>query len=113
MMGANEDSKMTHTRTELNNVSYNAANQCFEALVTVTQSGKRKAYACAIEAPITLSFEQAAKGLKTQALRRSREATGMYSQMRHAPLRPRAGRARFDPRKWFANLGFGVFKTAA
>ena len=113
MMGAIEDNEMTHTSTQLSNVSYNAANQCFEALATVTMGGTRKTYPCAIEAPITLSFEQAAKGLKTQALHRSREATGMYSQMRHAPLRPRAGRASFDRRKWLTNLGFGGFKTAA
>jgi len=104
---------MTHTSTQLNQVSYNAANQCFEALVIVTQDGTRRAYACAIEAPITLSFEQAADGLRTQALRRSREATGMYSQMRHAPVRPRAGRAVFDPRKWLAQLGLSGFKNAA
>ena len=112
-MGAIEDNEMTHTSTELNQVSYNAANQCFEALVTVSKDGTRKAYACAIEAPITLSFEQAAKGLKVQALRRSRESIGMYSQMRHAPMRPRAGRAGFDPRKWLAQLGFGASKNAA
>lgn len=55
---------------QLSDVVYNAANQTFEALVTVyDQSGIRR-YACAIDAPINMEFEEAAKGLSKQALRR-------------------------------------------
>ena len=54
---------------QLSDVIYNAANQTFEALVTVhDQSGTRR-YACAISAPINMEFEDAAKGLSTQAMR--------------------------------------------
>ena len=55
---------------QFSDVIYNAANQTFEALVTVhDQSGARR-YACAISAPIDMEFEDAAKGLSTQAMRR-------------------------------------------
>lgn len=55
---------------QFSDVIYNAANQTFEALVTVhDQSGARR-YACAISAPIDMEFENAAKGLSTQAMRR-------------------------------------------
>jgi hypothetical protein len=60
-----------------------------------------------------MRFEAAAAGLKTQALRRSNQAGGMYSQMRHSAARQRAGHARFDPRQWLEQLGFGSLTTAA
>ncbi|RKE97379.1 hypothetical protein [Sulfitobacter guttiformis] len=104
---------MTNTFIELNNVVYNAATQCFEALVTVETDTTTKTYPCAIEAPMSMSFEQAALGLQEQAVRRSKKATGMYSQMRHHVAPARAGRPRFDARTWLANLGFGSFNEAA
>ena len=55
---------------ELNNVIYNAANQSFEALVTVYAKTSSRSFACAINAPIDMTFEDAAQGLSTQALRR-------------------------------------------
>lgn len=55
---------------QLSDVIYNAATQSFEALVTVHDAGGARSYACAIDAPITMEFEDAAKGLTTQAMRR-------------------------------------------
>ncbi|MEX0370146.1 MAG: hypothetical protein AB3N09_05895 [Tateyamaria sp.] len=55
---------------QLSDVIYNAATQSFEALVTVHDTGETRSYACAIDAPITMAFEDAAAGLAKQAMRR-------------------------------------------
>ncbi|APX13438.1 hypothetical protein [Tateyamaria omphalii] len=55
---------------QLSDVIYNAATQSFEALVTVHDDRDSRSYACAINAPITMAFEDAAEGLATQAMRR-------------------------------------------
>lgn len=104
---------MTQTQVQLSQVIYNAANQSFEALATITNQTDTKTFPCSIEAPITISFERAAEGLKTQALRKSASSHGMYSQMRHHMATVRAGRPRFDPRTWLAQLGFGSIDKAA
>ncbi|WP_298859686.1 orotidine 5-phosphate decarboxylase [uncultured Sulfitobacter sp.] len=104
---------MTHTQVHLSQVIYNAATQSFEALATVKTKTDSKTFPCSIEAPITMSFERAASGLKTQALRANASGTGMYSQMRHHMATVRAGRPRFDPRTWLAQLGFGSLDKAA
>lgn len=104
---------MKKTYVQLSNVIYNAGTQCFEALATVSTDATTKTYPCSIAAPITMSFEQAAEGLKTKALRLSGQGSGMYSQMRHRKSAVRAGRPRFDPRTWLAQLGFGPMSNAA
>ncbi|MEO0766064.1 MAG: orotidine 5-phosphate decarboxylase [Pseudomonadota bacterium] len=55
---------------QFSDVIYNAANQTFEALVTVHDASGARRYACAIHAPIDMEFEDAARGLSTQAIRR-------------------------------------------
>lgn len=64
---------------ELNNVIYNAATQSFEALATVYAGTSSRSFACAIDAPIDMSFEDAAAGLTTQALRRFEGRGGLSS----------------------------------
>lgn len=104
---------MTQPKIRISDVLYNAATQCFEAMVTVDTGTHAKKYACEIEAPITMSFEQAAQGLRKQALRRHKTRSGMYSQMRRQVANVRAGRATFDPRQWLAQLGFMPSDRAA
>ncbi|QFT58609.1 hypothetical protein FIU94_07180 [Sulfitobacter sp. THAF37] len=95
---------MQNTSIQLSDVIYNPAEQTFEALVTVTRDGKSRKYPCAISAPITMSFEQAAKGLRTQAERRDDRGTGMYSERVRRAAKQRAGRPSFDPRRWLESL---------
>ena len=98
---------------QLTDVIYNAANQSFEACVTVySESGARK-YPCAIEAPISMSFEDAAKGLHTQALRRHAKRSGLHSQMRRFAPQQRAPQSRFDPVRWLETLINGEQRNAA
>ena len=89
---------------QLTDVIYNAANQSFEALVTVYTGDTSRQYPCAINAPISMSFEDAAKGLAKQALRRSKTAHALHSEIRtHVPAQ-RAGRRGFDPISWLESV---------
>ena len=89
---------------QLTDVIYNAANQSFEALVTVHDGDSSRKYACAIDAPISMSFSDAAEGLTRQAIRRHKSRGGIYSEVkRHVPAQ-RAGRPGFDPIRWLESL---------
>lgn len=104
---------MTQTHVQLCNVIYNASTQCFEALASVSSRTGTKKYPCTIEAPITMTFEQAAAGLKTKALRLHAKGKGMSSYMRDHRATLRAGRPKFDPRSWLVQLGFTSLDKAA
>lgn len=90
--------------TQLDNVHYNASTQRFEALVTVHESGRAKRYACEIDAPITMTYEDAVSGLATQALRRHRQPRGLQSEIMRQLAVQRARRAKFDLRGWLQGL---------
>ncbi len=89
---------------QLNDVMYNPATQSFEALVTVHDGDVARKYACAINAPISTSFEDAVTGLKRQAERRHLHRGGMLSELQRAAPTQRSGRPRFDPRAWLENV---------
>ena len=77
---------------QLTDVTYNAATQCFEALVTVQDGEQLRRYACAID------------GLSRQALRRHAQKRGLSSEvLRHVPAQ-RAGRRSFDPLRWLEEV---------
>lgn len=77
---------------QLSDVIYNAATQSFEALVTVHDHKGARSYACAIDAPITMEFEDAASGLATQAMRRHTYGRSDATHMPSATPTQRAGR---------------------
>lgn len=90
--------------TQLTDAIYNAANQCFEALVTVHDGRASRKYPCAVKAPISMSFEEASRGLIKQAERQHMRRDGTFSQLRlYAPAQ-RAGRAGFDPVRFLKGL---------
>ena len=89
---------------QLTDVIYNAANQSFEALVTVHDDDLSRKYACAINAPISMSFKDAAMGLTKQALRRHQTNGGIYSEISCPVPAQRAGRRAFDPVRWLESL---------
>lgn len=89
---------------QFKDVIYNAATRSFEALVAVHDNGQTYKYACAIEAPISMPFEDAARGLCTQARRRHMARGGLRSvTQRHIPVN-RNGRPKFDPVRWLEML---------
>ena len=91
---------MTTEIVELSNVVYNPANQSFEALVTIHQGTTSRKIACAIDAPISMTFEDAASGLSTHAMRRFYSDNGLSSHFIAGPIAPqRAGRP--VPRRMF------------
>ena len=78
---------MQTQQTELSEVIYNAASQCFEATVTVHDGDNSRSYACEIDAPITMSFARAAEGLATQALRKHGGPRGLRAFFTRAATR--------------------------
>lgn len=89
---------MTRHPVELTDVIFNSTTQAFEARAFVRDPEGEQSYACAIEAPITTEFEQAAKLLVAQALRRhmTQRPHTVLPQSRFAPLHtnvPRLERA--------------------
>jgi hypothetical protein len=92
-------SKMRNQAVELNNVIYNAASQSFEALATVYAGSFSRSFACAINAPIDMTFADAARGLSTQAQRRFNGDAGLSSSHpAHTPA-PQVRAGRTPPRK--------------
>jgi len=89
---------------EMKDVRYNPANQCFEASVTVHDYSTVRTYACAIEAPMSMSFANAAKGLTKQAIRRHQRKGGLFSEMERFIPRSRAARRSFVPGRWMRDL---------
>jgi len=89
---------------ELTSVIYNAADQTFEALATVHDGTESKRYACAINAPIEMSFEDAAKGLETQARRRHAGTAGLASKYITARPMQRSGRPAQSTMDWLQKL---------
>ena len=77
---------------QLSDVIYNAATQSFEALVTAHDAGTARSYACAIDAPITMAFEDAAAGLARQAMRRHTHGRSHAPHMPFAVAPRRANR---------------------
>ena len=77
---------MQTLKTELSDVIYNAAEQTFEAKVTVHEGAEQYTYPCSMPGAIDVSFEDAAKGLTDQALRRHGKPTLLRSVLSHAAL---------------------------
>ena len=82
---------MTPIKVQLDNVTYNAATQAFEARAVLYDGDRRHSYACMIEAPITMEYDDAAGRLSRQAFRFHRA----YRKSLGRPLRSRP-RHRFD-----------------
>jgi|TARA_B110000090_G_scaffold11555_1_gene11623 hypothetical protein len=90
---------MQNQAVELNSVIYNAANQRFEALTTVYAETTSRSFACAINAPIDMTFKDAAKGLTIQALRRFNGNAGLSSAHPLSFPSPMVLAGRTQPRK--------------
>lgn len=89
---------------ELKDVRYNAGNQCFEAIVTLHDNATVRRYACAFEAPITLAFEDATKGLARQAIRRHQQKDGLFSEFSEMVRETPRRLTRWSTRRWLNGL---------
>ncbi|MEP4195023.1 MAG: hypothetical protein ABJL99_05225 [Aliishimia sp.] len=104
---------MQTLKTETTDVIYNAAAQSFEAKVTVHEADQSVTYACAIDAPITMSFEDAAEGLATQALRRHNVPDGLRSYWSKAANNPVLRLATQNLRRGLPLGQYGFFRGRA
>ncbi len=104
---------MQSLKTELTDVIYNAASQAFEARVAVHGPDGLESYACAIEAPITMSFKDAAKGLTRQALRKHGAPRGMRSWIAPANVERVATRTAERLRRGLPLGQYGFFRGRA
>ncbi|WP_417723020.1 hypothetical protein [Salipiger sp.] len=87
---------MTSTPTQLGEVTYNAAEQRFEALVTFHTDRGRVRVASFFDAPMSTGYDSAARGLKTQAMRMLDKPDALQSRLRTNSVgpdreRPRSG----------------------
>ena len=98
---------------QLSDVRYNAAARAFEATVTVHDNATVRRYACAIEAPITMDFQTAAKGLARQAIRRHQQRGGLFSEVTSIQARLRPARRGFDATRWLERLMSRPDRSAA
>ena len=98
---------MTYPQVEIAEVIYNPAEQAFEARVTVHDAGKRHVYPCSINAPITMEYARAARGLARQALRRHGSPQPLRSTI--APPQTQAGLLRRIHRMLRRGLPLGEF----
>lgn len=89
---------------QMNDVRYNAANQCFEATVIVHDNSTVRSYACALNGPISMSFQDAAKGLSTQAIGRHQHRGGLFSETKFTLPRKRPTRSKRTPAAWLQDL---------
>lgn len=89
---------------QLKDVRYNAASQSFEAAVTVHDNATVRTYACAIAAPISMGFAEAATGLSKQAIRRHQQRGGLFSEADRPLVPQRAGRPGVDPVAWLKKM---------
>jgi len=69
--------------TEVTNLTYNAADQQFEALVILHEAGDRLGFPTSLKAPITADFETVARSLVVQAkVRRAQNVHELMSRLR-------------------------------
>lgn len=76
--------KTNHLPTD--EIRYDAADQTFNAVVSISTEFGDLRYACSVAAPLTMSISQASAALRREALRRHCQAPELYSAPATAPL---------------------------
>ena len=74
---------MSGYRTEVQSLTYNAANQRFEAMVIFHEPGEVTKYPCSLAYPIDAEFEDVSRGLI--AVAKSRRASKLRNLVSRAP----------------------------
>lgn len=89
----------------LSDVIYNAAEQSFEGVVTVTSARGPLRYAASYSAPITTDFEDAAEGLIARAVRMHELNRGMRAGLvRRIDIPTLRKPSRPTPTRWLDSL---------
>ncbi len=97
---------MQTSRTQIGDVTYNAANQCFQALVTFHTQGGRVRVAAEFESSLGEDFEVVTEGLWQDALRRRDDPHAMHARLEaHRAITHRKAQRTLPPmQRWFENL---------
>ena len=91
---------MTDYSTEVRHLTYNAANQCFEALVVFHERGEQTSYPCGLPCAIDAAFGDVAQALVRQA--QIKRSSGRSVMTAYRPARGAA--ARFDSHRTAAQI---------
>lgn len=104
---------MSSYKTEVQNISYNAANQAFEAIVVLHEAGEAIKYPCSLSFPIDADFEDVAKGLVSVA--KSMRSAQRRQLIARAPLQkaPRLVHVKTLARQFADSLGISEASRAA
>ncbi|MEP5761922.1 MAG: hypothetical protein ABJ327_21940 [Litoreibacter sp.] len=74
---------MSSYKTEVKGLTYNAAAQCFEAMVIFHEAGETIKYPCSLTFPIDTDFQKISQGLVRAAkIKRAANRHGLVSRTR-------------------------------
>lgn len=93
---------MCETTTRIEQVRYNAAEQCFEALVTLHTEAGAVRVASQYAAPLSAEYEDVTEKLYEDALRKNAAHGALKSRISDAPPH------RLVARHWFDRLPFAA-----
>ena len=93
---------MQTSRPQIGDVTYNAATQSFEALVTFDTPTGRIRVAASVPGQIAQDPETMTDALRHDALERKSEPSALHARLEGADA-PRR-RAAYPPRRWYAAL---------
>ena len=77
---------MSHIKTQIGEIAYNPALECFEALVTFHSEFGRFSVAASLDAPLSADFDTVSDGLLRDALDGLSRSGQLRSRL--APARP-------------------------
>lgn len=97
---------MQTSRTQIGDVSYNAASQSFQALVSFHTQGGRVRVAAEFESPVSEDFEVVTEGLWQDALRRRNDPHALHARLEaHRVISRRNAQRSMPPmQRWFESL---------
>lgn len=97
---------MQTSRTQIGDVTYNAATQSFEALVTFHTESGRVRVAAEFQAPLSEDFETVAEGLWRDALDRRVDPLALHARLDANSVITRRNTTRALPplQRWFDAL---------
>lgn len=104
---------MSSYKTEVQGLTYNAATQCFDAIVVFHEPGEQIKYPCSLAFPIDAAFEDVTHGLI--AVAKSRRASKLQNLVSRQPSKtaPKLVHMSDLARQFADNLGLTDHHRAA
>lgn len=104
---------MSSYKTEVQDLTYNASTQCFDALVVFHEPGEQIKYPCSLAFPIDAEFQDVTRGLI--AVAKSRRATKLQNLVSRRPAKtaPKLAHVSDLARQFADSLGLNAAQRAA